>query len=96
MGVDRRRVGWQHGHKRDVARRAKLAGEPDPWGRVHPLEYSLLGGARNGQARDVAKNADAARRAAAAAAAHMRVRDAVDEARFQHAEAAATRIVRSG
>ena len=76
------------GTKRDVAGRTKLAGEPDPWGRVHPLEHRLLGGARDREARDVAKDADAASRAAAAAAAHMRVRDAVDEARFQHAEAA--------
>ena len=87
IGVDRRRVGGEHGHKRDVAGWTKLAGEPDPWGRVHPFEHRLLGGARNREARDVAKDADAASRAAAAAAAHMRVRNAVDEARFQHAEA---------
>ena len=40
------------------------------------------------QAREVAEDADAAGRAAAAAAAHMRVRDVVDEARLEHAEAA--------
>ena len=45
----------------------------------------------NRQARHVAKDADTAGRAAAAAAAHMRMRDAVDEARFQHAEAARPR-----
>jgi hypothetical protein len=54
---------------------------------VHSFKNRLLGRARDREARDVAKDADAASRAAAAAAAHMRMRDTVDEARFQYAEA---------
>src|SRR5437764_578237 len=74
-------------HKRDVVSRTKLAGEPDPWGSVHAFEHRLLGGARNGQALGLAEDADATRRAAPAAAAHMSMRNVVDEARFQDADA---------
>jgi hypothetical protein len=54
---------------------------------MYSLEHRLLGRARDREAGDVAKDADTASRAAAAAAAHMRMRNAVYEARFQHAEA---------
>jgi hypothetical protein len=61
--------------------------ESDPWGRVNALEHRLFGGARGREAGEVAKDANAASRAAAATAAHMRVRDVVEEARLEHAEA---------
>ena len=88
IGVHGRRVRGEHGHERDIACRAKLAGEPDPGSRVHPLEHDLLRGARGGELADVAKDADAAGGAAAASAAHMGMWDVVEKARLQHAQSA--------
>ena len=98
IGGGDRRVRRQQRHDGDVPRRTKLAGETHARSALHPFEHRALGSARRRQLVMPAEDADTAGRASPAAAAHMRVRNVVAQARLEHRQPArhADRTLRIG